>query len=98
MAKTAREITDSPEFKALVAKRKSVTVILVAAVFAVYFGFILLVAFNKPYLSGKVGEFVTLGIPLSMLVIVLLWVLTMVYVVWANNVYDKEVDRLKGQM
>jgi uncharacterized membrane protein (DUF485 family) len=98
MAKTAKEITESPDFARLVAKRKVVTVILVAAVFAVYFGFILLVAFNKPYLNGKVGEFVTVGIPLSMLVIVLLWVLTMVYVVWANNVYDKEVDRLKGQM
>ena len=98
MAKTAREITESPDFARLVAKRKTVTVILVAAVFTVYFGFILLVAFNKPYLNNKVGEFVTLGIPLSMLVIVLLWVLTMVYVVWANNVYDKEVDRLKGQM
>ena len=98
MAMSAREMTESADFKRLVAKRQSVTVVLVAAIFLVYFGFILLVAFNKPYLSTKVGEFVTLGIPLSMLTIVLLWLLTMVYVVWANRSYDKEVDRLKGQM
>ncbi|MFH1033974.1 MAG: DUF485 domain-containing protein [Pseudomonadota bacterium] len=98
MAKTAREITDSQDFKRLVAKRRLVTSILVAGVFVVYFGFMLLVAFNKPFLATRIGEYATLGIPLAMLVIVLLWVLTMVYVLWANNVYDKEIERLKGQM
>ncbi len=98
MAKSAREITESADFRRLVARRRSVTLVLVAAVFVVYFGFILLVAFNKSYLTTRVGEYTTLGIPLSMLVIVLLWVLTMIYVFWANNSYDKEVSRLKAQM
>ncbi len=98
MAKSAREITESADFRRLVSRRRSVTLVLVAAVFVVYFGFILLVAFNKSYLTTRVGEYTTLGIPLSMLVIVLLWVLTMIYVFWANNSYDKEVSRLKAQM
>ena len=92
------QLIESPDFKRLVAKRASVSIILTALLFVVYYGYILLIGYNKELLKTKIGEFTTLGIPLGVLTIVLSWVLTVVYVVWANKSYDPEVQRLKDQL
>ena len=47
MAATALEIEKNPKFKELVAARKSLGWSLSFVMLAIYFGFILLVAFNK---------------------------------------------------
>ncbi len=39
-----------------------------------------------------------MGITISVLVIVLLWGITGIYVLWANKSYDHEVKRLKEKM
>jgi uncharacterized membrane protein (DUF485 family) len=70
------------------------SLILTAALFVVYYGYIVLVAGNKALLSMRVGEATTLGIPLGAAVIVLSWMLTAGYVIWANRHYDPEVRRL----
>jgi uncharacterized membrane protein (DUF485 family) len=59
-----------------------------------YYGFILLVAFNKPLLSGLLNPGLSLGILLGALVIVFAWVLTFIYVRWANTTYDSELHHL----
>jgi uncharacterized membrane protein (DUF485 family) len=46
----------------------------------------------------KVGVYTNYGIILGVLVIVLSWALTGIYVIWANNVYDKEVDAIKKEL
>lgn len=66
--------------------------------FIVYYGFILLIAADKPFLSQKIGEYTTLGIPIGVGVIVAAWVLTLIYVIWANRVHDVEVSRLVEEM
>lgn len=96
--KTAHELLDSADFKRLVAKRWTVSIVLTILLFIIYYGYILLIGYNKPFLAQKIGEVTTLGIPLGVATIVLSWVLTMVYVIWANNVYDPEVKRLKNQL
>ena len=100
MTQTPRELLDSDDFRRLVARRWRLSLILTAALFVVYYGFILLVAVNKPLLSTRIGEAATLGILLGVLVIVLSWALTAAYVAWANVHYDREAarlcDRLKG--
>jgi uncharacterized membrane protein (DUF485 family) len=98
MAKTANEILQSPRFKALVRKRWNVSIILTILVFIIYYGYILIVAYGKDFLAQKVGEFVNYGIILGVLGIILSWALTVVYIIWANNVYDKEVDALKKEL
>jgi uncharacterized membrane protein (DUF485 family) len=98
MAKTAHEIVTSERFNTLVRKRWTVSVILTALLFIIYYGYILIVAYGKDFLSQKVGEFTNWGIILGVLGIILSWVLTAIYVVWANNVYDKEVDSIKQTM
>jgi uncharacterized membrane protein (DUF485 family) len=62
---------------------------------AVYFGFIALIAFNKPLLATKVMPGLTLGILLGVCVILASWVLTWVYVWWANEHYDARIEALR---
>jgi uncharacterized membrane protein (DUF485 family) len=61
----------------------------------VYFGFILLVAFNKPLLGRLVAPGLSLGILLGVLVILSAWLLVGVYVVWANRSYDRRIAELR---
>lgn len=96
--KTVHEVINSHDFKVLVAKRWSVSMVLLAALFITYYGFILLIAENREWMSQKIGETTTLAIPLGVGVIVIAFVLTAIYVVWANASYDPEVERLKGQL
>ena len=95
MAKSAKEIVQSDRFKALMRKRWSVSIILTTLLFIIYYGYILVVAYGKGFLAEKVGVYTNYGIVLGVLVIVLSWALTVIYVIWANNVYDKEVDAIK---
>jgi uncharacterized membrane protein (DUF485 family) len=67
---------------------------LTAAMIGLYFGFISLIAFNRPLLAMRVLPGLSLGILLGVLVIVGSWLLTWVYVRWANLHYDAAIDRL----
>jgi len=98
MAKTARDIVESQRFKALVRKRWSVSIVLTVLLFVLYYGYILVVAYAKPLLAVKVGTYTTLGIVLGALTIVGSWLLTVVYVVWANTSYDHEVNSIKKEL
>jgi uncharacterized membrane protein (DUF485 family) len=90
------EVITSKEFKSLVARRWTVSLVLLALLFVTYYGYILLIAASKEFVSQKVGDVTTLAIPLGVAVIIIAWVLTFIYVMWANRSYDPEVERLKG--
>jgi len=96
--KTAHEVLESADFKALVKKRWTVSMVLLAALFVTYYGFVLLIAGNRDLMATRIGEYVTLAIPVGVAVIVAAFVLTWAYVGWANQTYDPEVDRLKKQL
>jgi uncharacterized membrane protein (DUF485 family) len=76
---------------AIAAKRWTIALVLSAAMLAIYLGFILLVAFGKQLLSVLLGPGLSLGILLGALTIVSCWVLSIIYVVWANRGYDEAV-------
>ena len=63
---------------------------------ALYFGFILLVAYNKPLLGRLVSPGLSLGVLFGALVIVLSWILTWIYVRWANAHYDPALHALRS--
>ena len=67
---------------------------LTAAVVLLYFGFIALIAYDRPLLARPLGRGLTVGIVLGAAVIVVSWLLTWVYVRWANRHYDVEVGEL----
>jgi uncharacterized membrane protein (DUF485 family) len=98
--KNAHDLIASPDFKALVTKRFTVSSVLLVILFVGYYGFIGLVATQKGIVSQKIteGGVVNLGIVLGIGTLVLAWVLTAIYVFWANKVYDPEVERLRNQL
>ncbi len=96
--KSASEVINSPDFKRLVAKRWTVSGILLALLFVTYYGYVMVIGFDKEIFSAKIGEATTLGIPVGIAVIVFAFILTAIYVVWANSKYDPEVERLKNQL
>jgi uncharacterized membrane protein (DUF485 family) len=93
-----RTILESDTFRALVRKRVSVTVTLTIIMLVVYFGFILVIAFNKELLATKIGEHLTIGLPIGIGVIIFAWLLTGVYTYWANGSYDRSVRELRNKI
>jgi len=81
--------------QALARRRWNVALSLTAIMIVMYFGFILLIAYDKPLLATPVTPGLTLGILLGALVIVASWLLTWVYVRWANAKYDPELHELQ---
>jgi uncharacterized membrane protein (DUF485 family) len=79
----------------LARSRWKIAILLTAIMVAMYFGFIALIAFNKPLLATRVAPGLTLGIVLGVFVIVVSWLLTWVYVRWANTHYDARVEALR---
>jgi uncharacterized membrane protein (DUF485 family) len=86
------------ELKALDSARWRVAVRLTAAMMVVYFGFILLVAYDKPLLTSLVAPGLSLGILLGAMVIIAAWVFIWIYVRWANQHYDAKIEALRGRM
>lgn len=84
-----RRIQSDPNYLKLVSARSSFGWILTWCMMAVYYGFILLIAFDKELLSQKLeGGVMTYGIPLGLFVIVFTVVITGIYVNRANGAYD----------
>ena len=82
-------ITKNPKFHEFIAMRSRYSIIMAIVSAAIYYGFILLVAFDKELLAKKVGAGVTsLGVPLGVGVIAITIVLTWVYVRRANTEFD----------
>ncbi|MDY0307750.1 MAG: DUF485 domain-containing protein, partial [Desulfovibrionaceae bacterium] len=80
---------DEAQFRELVRKKWTVSLVLTAVMLAIYFGFILVLAFAKDILAAKLGEGLSVGIPVGALVILSACALTGVYVAWANGPYDR---------
>jgi uncharacterized membrane protein (DUF485 family) len=81
--------------RALAAARWRIALRLTIAMIVLYFGFIALVAFARPLLATLIAPGLTLGILLGALVIVCSWLLTWVYVRWANAHYDARLEELR---
>jgi uncharacterized membrane protein (DUF485 family) len=82
-------ITKNPKFLEFVAMRSRYGIIMSIISAAAYYGFILLVAFDKQLLATKIGSGVTtLGVPLGVGVIVFTIILTWIYVRRANTEFD----------
>ncbi|AJP47301.1 membrane protein [Rugosibacter aromaticivorans] len=91
MKNTAAErIFANPKFHHLVRTRNRYAIVMTLLVVIIYFGYILLVAFDKPFLAQKLGTgwVTSLGIPLGLGVIILTILITAFYVHMANTRFD----------
>lgn len=86
------------KFQRLVSRQRGMSVSLTALMLAIYFGFILILAFRRDLLAAKIGAYLTVGMPVGLLVILSACVLTGIYVRWANTSHDEAVQSLIDDM
>ena len=93
------DILQDPDFKDLSRQKFIISIVLTILELVLYFGFIGLIAFNKPFLAKKLSEggATTIGIPIAVGTIIGSWVLTGIYIQWANSKYDKLVEKVKNK-
>ena len=77
----------SEPLRRLAAARWRIAILLTVAMMVLYFGFILLVAYDKPLLARVLVPGLSLGI--------LLGALMLVYVQWANRHHDAAVQAIR---
>jgi uncharacterized membrane protein (DUF485 family) len=83
------KIQKNPKYQELRRKRTGFGWTMTLLMMVVYYGYIALIAFNKPFLATPIGSGVTtLGIPIGMGVIVFTIVITAIYVRRANSEFD----------
>jgi uncharacterized membrane protein (DUF485 family) len=94
------DIMNDPDFRDLSSQKNTISIILTILELALYFGFVGLIAYNKPFLAQKLsaGGAATIGIPIAVGTIVLSWVLTGIYIWWANAKYDVLVKKVKEKI
>jgi uncharacterized membrane protein (DUF485 family) len=92
-------IAADPRYQALVTRRSRFTWMLSSIMLAAFFGYILLIAFNKELLAERIGGgTTTLGIPIGLGVILLGIVLTGIYVRRANSDFDPMVKSIREDL
>ena len=77
-------------------QRWRIATTLSAIMIVVYFGFVLLVAFDKPLLGTLIAPGLSIGVLLGALVIIVAWILTWYYVRWANSHLDRRVSEIRA--
>jgi uncharacterized membrane protein (DUF485 family) len=86
----AHVVKADPNYQKLVRTRSRYGWTLTWIMMAVYYGFILLVAFNKELMGTRLGEGVmTWGMPIGLAVILFTVVITGIYVRRANGEFDE---------
>ena len=93
-------IKSNPKYHELVSKRRTFAVILAIIMLVIYYGFILIIAFNKEFLSQPLwsGSITTVGIPIGLGVIVSAFILTGIYVYRANSEFDRLTNEIKEEV
>ncbi|HET7835427.1 DUF485 domain-containing protein [Variovorax sp. J31P179] len=84
------KIQSNPKYLELRRKRNRFGWCLTALMMVVYYGYIALIAFNKPFLAQPIGGGVTtIGIPIGLGVIVFTILITAFYIRRANGEFDR---------
>ena len=86
-----QRIRENPHFDELVRKRSQLSWALVAVVLVLFYGLILVVAFNPSLMGQRLGgetSVYTLGVAVILAMFVFFWVITALYVKRANGEFD----------
>lgn len=95
-APSLSRIAADPRYRKLIEERSRLGWRLTGVMLAVFFGFILVIAFRKDLLARPIGGATTTwGIPIGLGVILVGIVLTGIYVFRANRDFDPLVDAIR---
>ncbi len=91
------QVAQDPRYISLVRRRGRFGWALTGLILVVYFGFILLVAFAKPFMgSSLAGGATSIGIPLGLGVLLFAIAITGIYVRYASR-FDAELARIQAE-
>src|SRR4051812_38273195 len=94
-----KKIQANPKYRKLVSTRSTFGWTLTWIMMIVYYGFILLIAFDKELLSAKMGAGVmTWGMPIGLFVIVFTVIITGIYVRRANSEFDDLTAEIRKEV
>lgn len=95
-AEMAKKIKSNPKFAELTEKRSGFAWKLAIVMLAVYYAFIMTIAFSPATLGAKIGAGVTtVGIPVGIIIIIIAFALTGIYVKRANTEFDELTAQIK---
>lgn len=98
MKKDRSEVTSSALFRRLLSLRWTVATVLLLVVMVVYYTFAGLAGGPRQILSPLVDKISSLWFWLGVLVIVVGFLATAAYVIWANLVYDPLAEKLAKEV
>jgi uncharacterized membrane protein (DUF485 family) len=91
-----QKIKSNPKYQELVSKRKSFSLKLSFFVLAMFYAYILVIAFNKEILATKIGDGVmTVAFPIGAAIIVISFITTLIYVRRANGEFEDLTNQIK---
>ncbi len=84
-----KKIKSNPKYNELVSKRNSFALKLSLFVLAMFYGYVLVIAFNKEILATRIGDGVmTVAYPIAAGIIVISFITTLIYVTRANSEFE----------
>jgi len=92
-------IKNDPDFLQLVKERSKFAWTLTIVMLVIYFGFVLVIAFDPALLGTPLseGSVTTVGIPVGVGVIISAFILTGIYVRRANSEFDELTAKIKAK-
>lgn len=98
-ADLVQKIQANPKYRQLVARRSRFGWTLAWMMMVVYYGFILLIAFDKELMSRKLAAGVmTWGMPIALFVIIFTVAVTGIYVLRANGEFDTLTAQIRQEV
>lgn len=94
-----KKIKSNPKYQELVSKRNSFAAILSVFVLAMFYGYVLVIAFNKELLATRIGDGVmTYAFPVGAAIIIISFITTVIYVVRANGEFEALEQSIKNDV
>jgi len=93
-------VKNHPRFKQLQKERKRLAFILSILVLVVYFTFILTIAFKPTLLAQTISKdsVITIGIPIGIFIIIFSFLMTGIYVYFANKQFDSYIREIHADV
>lgn len=94
-----KKIKSNPKYNELVSKRNSFSLKLSLFILAMFYGYVLVIAFNKELLATRIGEGVmTVAYPVGAAIIIISFITTLIYVSRANNEFEELEMSIKNDV
>ncbi len=94
-----KKIKSNPKYQELVSKRNSFATMLSIFVLAMFYGYVLVIAFNKELLATRIGEGVmTYAFPVGAAIIIISFITTLIYVIRANGEFEELEQSIKNDV